>query len=206
MASARKVLPITTIRQRGTTCLISVPIGGSTLRVIVGLSESTHLYRTRSINCTYERNSFHLACTSRRDMYCPVYGCNSDSKKQTNPPTHFFNFPSGTSTTQKQRRKVWIEFCKRKAFKPSSSTRICSLHFEEDAYEPGGSLQFLARLGYGEKFIARLKKDAVPTINTAIEEVATENIRGASMRRQREKVLFVCAKYSYFVSPGVITL
>lgn len=74
-----------------------------------------------------------------RNMYCPVYGCTSDSQKPTSPPTHFFSFPSGKSADQQYRRKAWIEFCKRKAFQPSSGTRICSLHFAEDAYEPGNS-------------------------------------------------------------------
>jgi hypothetical protein len=70
--------------------------------------------------------------------YCPVYGCNSDAKK--NPDrVHFFAFPNGKSVAQQTRRKTWIEFCKRKAFKPLSNRRICSLHFAEDAYQPGHS-------------------------------------------------------------------
>jgi hypothetical protein len=105
----------------------------------------------------------------------PGYGCNSDSQKSTDPPTHFFSFPSGKSVDQKRRRQTWVEFCKRKAFQPSSCTRICSLHFKEEAYEPGSSPQFLERLGYKEKFLARLKNDAVPTLNKALENRAWED-------------------------------
>ncbi|CAB3999372.1 ---NA--- [Paramuricea clavata] len=52
---------------------------------------------------------------------------------------------------QKSRRAVWEEFCKRKAFKPSLCTRICSLHFAEESYGPSHSPQFLESIGYTEK-------------------------------------------------------
>ena len=126
-----------------------------------------------------------------RNMYCPVYGCNSDSQKTTSPPTHFFSFPSGKSADQQYRRKVWIEFCKRKAFQPSSCTRICSLHFAEDAYEPGNSPQFLERLQFKENVLVRLKKDALPTLNKALENPSTTTsgkTRDSTVRRQRIKV------------------
>ena len=106
----------------------------------------------------------------------------------TSPPTHFFSFPSGKSADQQYRRKAWIEFCKRKAFQPSSCTRICSLHFAEDAYEPGNSPQFLERLQFKEKFLVRLKKDALPTLNKALENPSTTTsgkTRDSTVRRQR---------------------
>ena len=127
-------------------------------------------------------------------MYCPVYGCNSDSQKPANPPTHFFSFPSGKSADQQYRRKAWIEFCKRKAFKPSSCTRICSLHFAENAYEPGSSPQFLKRFEFKEQFLVRLKKDALPTLNKALEKpsaTTSGKTRDSTVRRQRKKVTFL---------------
>ena len=128
-------------------------------------------------------------------MYCPVYGCNSDSQKPTNPPTHFFSFPSGKSADQQYRLKVWIESCKRKAFKPSSCTRICSLHFAEDAYKPGSSPQFLKCSEFKEKFLVRLKKDALPTLNKALEKpsaTTSGKTRDSTVGKQRKKVRFLC--------------
>ena len=102
-------------------------------------------------------------------MYCPVYGCSSDSQK--NPSgISFFSFPSGKSVVQQRRRKVWIEFCKRKEFNPSSCSRICSRHFTEDAYEPGHSPQFLDRIECKEAFHIRLKSDALPTLNHCLKQ------------------------------------
>ena len=71
-------------------------------------------------------------------MYCPVYGCNSDSK-MTKEVRFFFSNHQIIKTEKKAR----IEFCKRKAFKPLSNTRICSLHLTEDTFEPGQLSQFL---------------------------------------------------------------
>ena len=97
-------------------------------------------------------------------MYCPVYGCSSDSQK--NPSgISFFSFPSGKSAAQQRRRKAWDEFCKRKEFDPLLSSRICSRHFSEDAYEPGHSPQFIERIECKETFRLRLKSDAVPTLH-----------------------------------------
>ena len=120
-------------------------------------------------------------------MYCPVYGCSSDSQK--NPSgTSFFSFPSGKSAAQQRRRKAWVEFCKRKEFDPSSSSRICSRHFSEDAYEPGHSPQFLESIECKETFRLRLKSDALPTLNRPLLEASTSKPRTATARRQREKV------------------
>ena len=101
-------------------------------------------------------------------MYCPVYGCSSDSQKN----------PSGITNA----------ICKRKEFDPSSSSRICSRHFSEDAYEPGHSPQFLESIECKETFRLRLKSDALPTLNKPLLEVSTSKPRTATARRQREKV------------------
>lgn len=120
--------------------------------------------------------------------YCPVYGCNSDAKK--NPSgIHFFAFPNGKSVSQQIRRKAWVEFCKRKAFKPLSNSRICSLHFAEDAYEPGHSPQFLERIECDETFRVRLKSDALPTLNKPLLDTSASKARTFTERRQREKVI-----------------
>ncbi|XP_028415481.1 uncharacterized protein LOC114538503 [Dendronephthya gigantea] len=129
-------------------------------------------------------------------MYCPVYGCNSSSK--TDSGIHFFSFPSGKSVDQQYRRKAWIEFCKRKYFSPSSCTRICSLHFNEDAYEPGNSPQFLQRIECKEKFSVRLKRDALPTLNKPLadsNQPKSIKTREHTLRRQRKKgILEMCSE------------
>lgn len=122
------------------------------------------------------------------NMYCPVYGCNSDGQKNTSG-IHFFSFPSGKSVSQQNRRKAWIQFCKRKAFKPSSCSRVCSLHFAEDAYEPGHSPQFLERIECDEPFRIRLKSDALPTLNKPLPDISTSKTRTYTERRQRKKVI-----------------
>jgi hypothetical protein len=81
----------------------------------------------------------------------------NDSQLKTNRNVNFFRFPCGKTPEQNSRRAVWEEFCKRKAFKPSLCTRICSLHFAEESYEPSHSPQFLESIGYTEKTSLRLK-------------------------------------------------
>ena len=97
-------------------------------------------------------------------MYCPVYGCNSDYKNNTDR-LGFFAFPSNKNNKEKGRRKVWIDFCKRKKFEPTSNTRICSRHFSYDSYLPSHSPALLASIGYTGKVKYLLKEDAVPTEN-----------------------------------------
>ena len=126
----------------------------------------------------------HLHARPRRNMYCLVYSCNGDSQK--NPSgIRFFSFPSGKSVAQQQRRKVWVEFCKRKKFNPSCS-RICSRHFTEDAYEKGHSPQFLEQIECKEAFRVRLRSDALPTL--PLVEASSSKLRTSTARRQQEKV------------------
>ena len=133
-------------------------------------------------------------------MYCPVYGCNSDSKVTKEVP--FCRFPSGKSPDQQYRKKSWIEFCKCKAFKPSSNTRICSLHFAEDAFEPGQSPQFLERIQCSEKFRIQLKQDALPTLNEPLIDQRIQKSRRNTERRQQKKVIFIhlLCKYVFLKS------
>ena len=109
---------------------------------------------------------------------------------QKNPNRiHFFAFPKGNSVAQQTRRKAWVEFCKRKAFIPLSNSRICLLNFSEDEYEPGHSPQFLERIGFKETFRARLKSDALPTLNKPLADASTSKARILTEKRQREKVI-----------------
>ena len=98
-------------------------------------------------------------------MYCPVYGCSSDSQKNEGL-LHFFEFPKASKgPDEKKRRDVWINFCKRKSFYPTKCTRICSLHFSSDAYVLANSPEFLKSIEFTGKRRYLLKDDAVPTEN-----------------------------------------
>ena len=97
-------------------------------------------------------------------MYCPVYGCNSDFKKNSDR-LGFFAFPSEKNQTEKIRRKRWINFCKRKNFKPTNNTRLCSRHFSDDSFVPSHSPALLASIGFKSKIKYILKDDAIPTEN-----------------------------------------
>ena len=81
----------------------------------------------------------------------------NDSQLKANRNVNFFRFPCGKMPEQNSRRVIWEEFCKRKAFKPSLCTIICSLPFAEESYEPSHSPQFLKSIGYTEKTSLRLK-------------------------------------------------
>lgn len=122
-------------------------------------------------------------------MYCSVYGCNSDSKKNLNKELHFFSFPGLSSSETRNRRKIWIEFCKRKAFKPTANTKICSLHFDDDAYDPAHSPKFLKSIGCEDQTLVLLRKDAVPTLNKPLMETAETKQRKITEERLRRKVI-----------------
>ena len=102
-------------------------------------------------------------------MYCPVYGCTSDFKKNPEKKIHFFSFPKPVNKEEKKRYAVWVEFCKRKSFVPSNCTRLCSMHFSHDAYIPSHSPYFLESLNFSAKRKVILKSDAIPTINKALD-------------------------------------
>jgi hypothetical protein len=125
------------------------------------------------------------------NVYCPVYGCNSDSQLKTNRNVNFFRSPCGKTPEQKSRRAAWEEFFKRKAFKPSLCTRICSLHCAEESYEPPHSPQFLESIGYTEKTSLRLKPNALPTLDKPTASPSVSNVSASSKskrtRRQTEK-------------------
>ena len=124
-------------------------------------------------------------------MYCPVYGCTSDSKNNPNGELHFFSFPDAEKNTQeKKRRKIWIEFCKRKGFIPTKNTRICSRHFESDAFTPSSSPEFFSLIQYSGKRKVFLKDDAVPTKNkvacvTGEQSRAVKNQRSGALARKK---------------------
>ena len=103
-------------------------------------------------------------------MFCPVYGCNSNSKNNPEKKIHFFAFPKEGSKDEQSRRRIWIDFCRRKNFVPSKYTGLCSKHFRNDSYILSHSPEFLSSLNFVGKRKLLLKPDAVPTVNTALDK------------------------------------
>ena len=107
-------------------------------------------------------------------MYCPVYACSSDSKKNTEKKTHFFAFPKPINEEEQKRRNIWIEFCKRKSFVPPKCTCLCSLNFSQYAYIPSCSPCFFESINlYGKRKLI-LKPNAVPTINKTLDAAKSD--------------------------------
>ena len=115
-------------------------------------------------------------------MYCPVYGCTSDSQNNPNKLS-FFEFPKATENGEKKRRASWIEFCKRKNFVPTKSTRMCSLHFSSNAYVPSHSPEFLKSLNFSERRRVRLQPNAIPTQNKVFDTNKDENSSNSKKRQ-----------------------
>ena len=120
-------------------------------------------------------------------MYCPVYGCTSDSKKNTEKKLRFFSFPKPNSKDEQKRRDIWIEFCKRKSFVPTKCTCLCSLHFSQDAYIPSHSPYFLESINFPGKHKLLLKPNAVPTINKALDEA--KSVKPLETKKRRTGIL-----------------
>ena len=130
-----------------------------------------------------------FTCMQGQGATCTVrYTVAIVTAKKNPSGIRFFSFPSGKSVAKQQRRKVWVEFCKRKKFNPSSCSRICSRHFTEDAYEKGHSPQFLEQIECKEAFRVRLRSDALPTLNKPLVEASSSKLRTSTARRQPEKV------------------
>ncbi|XP_042260219.1 THAP domain-containing protein 5-like isoform X2 [Thunnus maccoyii] len=79
-------------------------------------------------------------------MSCSAFGCTKRPCKESN--LQFFRFP----LSDHARLKRWIINVRRKNWTPSSSSRLCCNHFEEDQF-------FIDKKGK-----RRLKDTAVPTI------------------------------------------
>lgn len=51
------------------------------------------------------------------------------SKRNLKKELLFFSFPGCNNSETRSKRKIWIEFCKQKAFKASANTKMSPLHF-----------------------------------------------------------------------------
>ena len=71
--------------------------------------------------------------------------------KNINKELNFSSFPADKDNEQRNRRKIWIEFSKRKAFKLTANTKICSLHITDDSYDPAHSPKLLSTIGRNDQ-------------------------------------------------------
>ena len=91
-------------------------------------------------------------------VICVAYGCDS----KTGTSISLFKFP-----TDPKRKKMWIDRLNRgqtatKKFVPSSCSRLCMKHFEDDQYSINPKLA--ESIGYNQIVRVKLKPDAIPKV------------------------------------------
>ena len=88
-------------------------------------------------------------------VICVAYGCDSNS-------ISLFKFP-----TDPKRKEMWIDRLNRghtaiQKFVPSSCSRFCMKHFEDDQYSINPKLA--ESIGYNQIVRVKLKPDAIPKV------------------------------------------
>ena len=122
-------------------------------------------------------------------VYCVAYNCKNGSfKNQPNGErVAFFAFPEKNAL-----RKIWIGKIKRKNWKPSKGSKLCSKHFEDKCFEQ--NMAVFRSLGWTAGRLT-LKKDAIPTIfnfSNSSTETRERQTRPAFAKRQRlEACVFI---------------
>ncbi|XP_066955828.1 uncharacterized protein [Macrobrachium rosenbergii] len=91
---------------------------------------------------------------------CALYGCNSNSDRNTDLTFHTF--------PKNELRKKWIHLCKRKDKFNADSSRICSLHFESSDYARNLKYELLGIPI--PRHLVRLNSDAIPTLHLPTSE------------------------------------
>ena len=97
--------------------------------------------------------------------YCAVYGCFSNLGQKGN--LSFHKLPKNEET-----RKTWVHLCKRKDPIDVDRSVVCSLHFQESAYERQLKCELFGRPT--PKSQIRLKEGAVPTLHLLTSQGKTE--------------------------------
>ena len=114
---------------------------------------------------------FGQACESKMPSRCVVFGCSNTGDPKNGVILHKIPYDGDSGPEEIKWRKRWVDFVKRKHAKwePSSTSCICSKHFEPDAFVRKVNLP-----GQETTYIPWLKKDEVgvspfPTLSTANE-------------------------------------
>lgn len=108
---------------------------------------------------------------NKMPTYCCVLGCRNKADKQKN--ISLFRFP-----LQSKDILEWVSFVGRTNWQPTSSSRICSLHFNSDDYYCSNDRLFLYPGVLPKKYIMQSDKkenddpfkvlnDKLPTVNTS---------------------------------------
>ncbi|XP_067942913.1 THAP domain-containing protein 1-like [Watersipora subatra] len=84
--------------------------------------------------------------------WCCAYGCSSNPEKCPDLAFHRFS-----NEKRAESRNAWVKAVRRQHWTPTSSSVVCSGHFQKDCYK--------VPPGIGSK--PMLKSDAIPTIFTA---------------------------------------
>lgn len=118
---------------------------------------------------------------------CSVYGCRSrqDDKNNRENGIFFHRFPNRNNSPK--RFAKWLEYCKRKAFNPTSNSRVCSKHFKKSDFDESQLLKL--KLMPNEKLIGpRLNKHAIPSaklLASAPTVDAVDNQPGSSHKSSK---------------------
>jgi len=91
---------------------------------------------------------------------CSAYGCSESD--ESSKRLHFYRFPNREKSPN--RHKKWIDFCKRKNFKPSKTSRLCSKHFKLEDFNQSDVLR--EKLMPDTKVRINLNSGVIPTLRS----------------------------------------
>ncbi|CAI9554598.1 unnamed protein product [Staurois parvus] len=108
-------------------------------------------------------------------MTCVAYGCNNHFVRGCGK--QFFRFP----IKDPERLFMWVTAIRRKNWKPSASSRICSDHFTDKDYmlRPGA-------------MVPRLRLDAVPSIFNGFPKHLKERLERKKKKKTDDQVVIIC--------------
>lgn len=124
---------------------------------------------------------------------CACVTCSNRSGECTDKTISFHKFP----LNDKNKLKLWTDNLQRgqnvitksgkiskvkKPWKPTTSSRLCSLHFTQDSFEEDNMFKY----GLHAKEKKKLKDDAVPTIFSHTSQSSTTT-RAHSKQRQEKR-------------------
>ena len=119
-------------------------------------------------------------------LFCCAFGRNSRSGEGFN----FHKFPFN----DKKLLNAWITAVSRKNFVPSKYSRLCSRHFDHDAYMKNPDL--LRKMGLSTSY-NRLKDDAVPTLYLRLASNSTRKERTSSKTASVKRAVAQVSKISH---------
>ncbi|XP_018415014.1 PREDICTED: uncharacterized protein LOC108789487 [Nanorana parkeri] len=108
-------------------------------------------------------------------MTCVAYGCNNHFVRGCGK--QFFRFPM----KDPQRLSMWVTAIRRKNWKPSASSRICSDHFTDKDYmlRPGA-------------MVPRLRLDAAPSVFSGFPKHLKDRLERKKSKKTEEQVVVIC--------------